>query len=222
MPAVKFLKISSDQEVVSTISGLLNEQLEANKKTLWIVAGGSFIPIAVKIRNALIKTDLLSVTMSDERYGPVGHADSNWQQLLNAGFNTKNINYYEILKGDNISETTNNFENFLENIFKTNGSHIGTLGMGADGHTAGILPNSELFSSQKLASHYTALDFERITITPKCISALGMAFVYAVGSNKHQAIENFSKTLEIEQQPVQIIKLVENAVFINDYKGETL
>lgn len=218
MPSTKFLKITSDEQAIDFISNKINRALATNKKVLWLVSGGSFVPIAVSVRNNLKNTTKLTVTLTDERYGPPGHKDSNWQRLLEAGFNFSNIQSYALLNGEKIAETTFNFDSFLKGRFDF---HLGTFGMGADGHTAGILPDSKLSDSQKLAEFYVGPDFERITVTPKYIASLEQAIVYARGESKHKAIDNYSKALSVESQPVQILKSIASTIFINDYKGDS-
>jgi len=52
---------------------------------LWLVPGGSNIPIAVEAMDMIRKEmsglslKYLTITLSDERYGSVGHKDSNWK-----------------------------------------------------------------------------------------------------------------------------------------------
>ena len=212
------MKITSDDQAIDFISKKINRALVANKKVLWLVSGGSFVPIAVGVRNNLKNTTKLTVTLTDERYGAPGHKDSNWQQLIEAGFDFSNIQSYPVLNGEKIAETTYNFDSFLKTHFDF---ILGTFGMGADGHTAGILPDSKLADSHKLAEFYVGPDFERITVTPKYIASLEQAIVYARGESKHKAIDNYSKALSIESQPIQILKSITSTIFINDYKGES-
>jgi 6-phosphogluconolactonase/glucosamine-6-phosphate isomerase/deaminase len=74
--------------VVDFVAGRLIESLRAGVHVLWLISGGSCIPIAVEVAKRLQKYNVsnLTVTLTDERYGLLGHADSNWQQLLDAGF----------------------------------------------------------------------------------------------------------------------------------------
>jgi 6-phosphogluconolactonase/glucosamine-6-phosphate isomerase/deaminase len=84
---------------------------------------------------------------------------------------------------------------------------IGLFGMGMDGHTAGILPNSPAVSSSTLVRGYDAGRFLRITITPAAIRMLHEAVLYAVGVEKRQPLLDLVTTeLSIAAQPAQALK----------------
>src|SRR5688572_20869077 len=66
----------------------LTAELQAGKSVLWLLCGGSNIPLSVAVMRQLPADKLadLRCLLADERYGVPGHADSNWQQLAEAGF----------------------------------------------------------------------------------------------------------------------------------------
>src|SRR5258708_2139506 len=73
--------------------------LQEQKTVLWLISGGSNIKIATAVMAKLIGNESnLWVTLTDERYGKVGHPDSNWQQLLEAGFDPGHAKTYPILR----------------------------------------------------------------------------------------------------------------------------
>jgi 6-phosphogluconolactonase/glucosamine-6-phosphate isomerase/deaminase len=222
MQNVRFISIESDREAADIISGLINHKLADAQTVLWLISGGSFIKIAGLVREQLKNPRGLSVTLTDERYGERGHSDSNWRQLIDSGFNFEGVGSYEILLGKSIEETARDFEIYLAQVPTSFDYILVTLGMGGDGHTSGILPHSGLSDTSKLAAYYSGPDYKRITTTPKFISSAGQVIVYAVGEAKHQAINNLSKDLDLEEQPVQIIKSIKNTLFITDFKGDKL
>src|SRR4051794_6157282 len=78
----------------------LQRELAAGHKVLWLTSGGSNIPISVDVMRQL-EDDLtknLGIMPADERYGPVGHADSNLTQLLSAGFEAKKAKLLPVLQ----------------------------------------------------------------------------------------------------------------------------
>jgi 6-phosphogluconolactonase/glucosamine-6-phosphate isomerase/deaminase len=88
--------------------------------------------------------------------------------------------------------------------------------MGADGHTAGIMPASPALSSDELAVYYNHSDYQRITVTAKALSRLDEAVLYASGDNKRQAVSDLLKDLPSAQQPAQIIKQIPSWSVYND------
>ena len=115
-------------------------------------SGGSNIPIAADVMNAIragispASLDNLTISLTDERYGPVGHPDSNWKQLQDIGMNLSGIKAHPILDGSSLPETVARFGIMIEKILKSTDVIVGQFGMGADGHIAGILPHSPAVS----------------------------------------------------------------------------
>jgi 6-phosphogluconolactonase/glucosamine-6-phosphate isomerase/deaminase len=218
--AINLIKTSEIDKIVTRIEGDVSK-LASSNKVLFLIAGGSAIGLAVKLRLAL--DDVASnicFTLTDERYGPAGHADSNWKQLLSEGFKLAGTDYYEVLQDKTAQQTTAAFNDFL----KTSDAKykIGLFGMGADGHTSGILPGSPAVDAKDFVAYYEAPDFKRITTTPAFIETLDFAYLYAMGENKHQQIERLGESHEISEQPAQVLKRVKNLIVFNDYKGEQL
>jgi 6-phosphogluconolactonase/glucosamine-6-phosphate isomerase/deaminase len=218
--AINLIKTSEIDKIVTRIEGDVSK-LASSNKVLFLIAGGSAIGLAVKLRLALDDVaSNISFTLTDERYGPAGHVDSNWKQLLSEGFKLAGTEYYEVLQDKTAQQTIAAFNDFL----KVNDAKykIGLFGMGADGHTSGILPGSPAVDAKDFVAYYEAPDFKRITTTPAFIETLDFAYLYAMGENKHQQIERLGESHEISEQPAQVLKRVKNLIVFNDYKGEQL
>ncbi len=218
-----FSKVDSTAPVITYLTDLLISKL-ADGSVLWLVPGGSAIMVAVAVAQNLAAADLsrLTVTLTDERYGPVGHADSNWQQLTAAGFKLSGAQVVPILHGHDIDQTTTEFAQHLQEYSQGATYCVGLLGIGSDGHTAGILPDSPATTSANLASSYQGSDFKRITITPPALAALNEVVVYARGEAKKQALLNLQTDLPVAQQPAHALKQVAKLTIFNDQIGDTV
>jgi 6-phosphogluconolactonase/glucosamine-6-phosphate isomerase/deaminase len=218
--AINLIKTSEIDKIVTRIEGDVSK-LASSNKVLFLIAGGSAIGLAVKLRLALDDVaSNISFTLTDERYGPAGHVDSNWKQLLSEGFKLAGTEYYEVLQDKTAQQTTAAFNDYLKSSDAK--YKIGLFGMGADGHTSGILPGSPAVDAKDFVAYYEAPDFKRITTTPAFIETLDFAYLYAMGENKHQQIERLGESHEISEQPAQVLKRVKNLIVFNDYKGEQL
>jgi 6-phosphogluconolactonase/glucosamine-6-phosphate isomerase/deaminase len=218
--AINLIKTSEIDKIVTRIEGDVSK-LASSNKVLFLIAGGSAIGLAVKLRLALDDVaSNISFTLTDERYGPAGHVDSNWKQLLSEGFKLAGTEYYEVLQDKTAQQTIAAFNDFLKSSDAK--YKIGLFGMGADGHTSGILPGSPAVDAKDFVAYYEAPDFKRITTTPAFIETLDFAYLYAMGENKHQQIERLGESHEISEQPAQVLKRVKNLIVFNDYKGEQL
>lgn len=219
-----FRKISSPEPVVNHIHQTIDQKLSAGRKVLWLLSGGSFIPIQVEVAKRLSSQPnlkQLAVTLTDERYGPVGHPDSNWQKLLEAGFSLSGAQLHPVLEGSDIAQTTADFSGYLSSQLTTKGYKLACVGVGADGHTLGVIPGSLGFDSHELAVSYQAFDFQRITMTLGSLVHLDEAAVYMVGKEKWPLIDQLTdKSIPLDQQPAQALKQVKKLTIYNDYKGE--
>jgi 6-phosphogluconolactonase/glucosamine-6-phosphate isomerase/deaminase len=200
-------------------------QLKLGKRVLFFVTGGSSIAVGSKIAELLGESpqpDLiknLTVMMTDERYGPPGHQDSNWQQLIEKGFNLPLALLVPILTGEDRSTATIKFNEVLNREFMRVEYKIGLFGVGADGHTAGIMPESGAVSCQDLAYSYDTPTFSRVTITPQAIEKLDEAVVFMQGEEKWGVVKDLlEKNIEIIKQPAQVLKKVPLLTIFTDKK----
>ncbi len=192
------------------VAGSILAQLAKGKKVLWLVAGGSSIPVAVAASKIIRKHPhkKLCVTLTDERYGEVGHSDSNWAKLLARDFKLPQANLKPVLKGRNMEIAVSAFRTELEKLYKWADWKIGIFGVGMDGHTAGILPESDAVSVPRLAFGYYTEKFNRITMTAKAIGMLDQAVVFSKGEKKRKAINQLSKNLPVSKMPAQALKQI--------------
>lgn len=196
-----------------------------NKKVcvLWLLSGGSSLLIAVEVSKKLAGIDLskLFVTMTDERYGEIGHKDENWQHLINAGMDLPGANLYRPLIGKGIEQTTEEFNNWLADKLQNTDYKFGIFGIGNDGHTAGIKPRSTAVTSTNLATFLTGDDFERITITFNTIMQIDEGVIQVSGSDKRSVIKDIiNKTLPLHDQPAQILKIIPGIVLYTNNPRE--
>ena len=204
--------------------GAIREHLYKGERVLWLVSGGSSLAIAVMASQSkrLKNIDLsnLYISVTDERYGPIGHDNENWQQLIDAGFWLHGANLYRPLIGKDIEATTAAFNNWLETQFKTADYKIGIFGIGIDGHTAGIKPFSSATESTDYVTSYTCDKFERITISFFAIEQLDQAIIQASEDEKQSIVNEFIyENLPIDEQPAQILKKIPNiSIYTNIIK----
>lgn len=202
--------INDPNEASSALADVINQQLKLNKKVLWLVCGGSSIKIAVAASRKL--TDhlpgQLTIGLTDERFGPVGHADSNWHQLVSSGLMVDSANILPTLTGStSVTDTTNSYESKLNNALRATEFVIALFGVGQDGHIAGILPHSTAVQEmQKLVTNYDAPPFQRITVTPPFFNLINIGVIYTEDDQKLAFLKNLRNNVSPENEPVQLIK----------------
>ncbi|MBX4197175.1 6-phosphogluconolactonase [Candidatus Saccharibacteria bacterium] len=221
---LKFYKFSNLQAVSKILAEKITVRLEAGQSVLWLLSGGSAIDVAVQTAKDLSALNLnrLMVSLVDERYGSPGHQASNWQQLIAQGFKLTGAQLHPVLDGSSLEQTTENFNQFIKGAAINTPYKIALLGLGADGHTAGILPHSPALDSRQIVTVYRGPDYQRITLSPLGLQLMDEAIVFATGNSKAKALDDLTKNLSSNVQPAQIIKQIPQAAVYNDLKGETI
>ena len=219
MPAIT---LRPDDGATSYLVDEICQRLTLGQSVLWLVPGGSASVIALEAFRRIEANDTsrLFITLTDERYGPLGHPNENWTQLQNAGFNPAQATMYRVLTGDDVSTTVQKFEERLETWLPEVDFSIGLFGIGPDGHTAGIKPESPASTSTEAVAYFKGEDFERITVTPNIIKQLDEAVAYACGKAKFPTLQRLmEEEVPIPEQPAQALKLAGKTTLFSDYQS---
>ncbi len=134
-----------------------------------------------------------AVGMIDERYGEVGHEGSNANIMK--GFRP----FYPILNGESLKNTALQYDKTVRSLFARFQKSIGVLGVGSDGHTAGLpagnqklirsASSGQEIKSQKENEFVTFVeDFpednpRRVTMTFAAISRLDRILILVFGED---------------------------------------
>lgn len=209
------------EQIADFVAQTVINHLKDGQRVLWLLPGGSAIKVATLAAKQIAAHDHhnLIITLTDERFGPTGHADSNWRQLQDAGFILSQAQLISVLENQDFLETAVSWSKKLSAALKAADYIIGLFGIGADGHTAGILPNSPAADSSELVCAYDAGNFKRISTTPLTISQVNEAMVFAFGEAKWPALRNLNKDLPLEEQPAQALKNVKKLTIFSDYEN---
>lgn len=218
---MELIRIPNIQEGAAPLHDRLMEELQAGKKVLWLVPGGSNIPLSVGVMRD-IPDDLtanLTLYLTDERYGDVDHPDSNAKQLRDAGFDPKDARQVFVLSKDlSLEETCEQYALSVSAAFEAADIVIAQMGMGADGHICGVLPGTPGVESDKLVVGYVTESYTRISLTLKALREhVDAGYVFVFGEEKRDALSNLlTKNLSLAEQPSQILKQIPEAYVYND------
>lgn len=218
---MQFVRVANSNDGAGLLRDRLAAELAADKSVLWLIPGGSNIPLSVSVMNDIPGqlTSNLSLALTDERYGNIGHPDSNWWQLDQAGFDDKQARRFPVLIDKNLSATVNHYNDVISQLIMSSDVIIGQFGMGADGHIAGILPDSPAVSATNYVAGYHTATYTRITCTFEVIRRCTAAYLYAFGDNKREALEHLQTRRAVSSQPAQILHQLADAFVINDQIG---
>jgi len=220
---MNFIRTSNFTEGKESLADAIATPLHAGKKVLWLIPGGSNISVSVAAMKTLrqnlktVELKNLAVTLTDERYGPIDHPDSNWRQLSESGLSFEGMNAIPVLSGLPLAETVAQYGKNVEAAFDAVDIVIGQFGIGPDGHIAGILPESPAVAHPRFACGYETPQFTRITLTPLALKKVDHAFAFASGASKKMALGQLkSEDLTLDEQPAQVLKQMKEAVLYSD------
>ncbi|MBI3671496.1 6-phosphogluconolactonase [Candidatus Azambacteria bacterium] len=203
--------------------GILNH-LETQSPSLFLRILAIFFHLEVKPPSGL------TVAVLDERYDEADK-NNNFFQLMQTGFykRAKDVGASFIdtrVNGRQESELAGYFEGELRKWKKEhpNGKIIATAGVGADGHTSGIMPFpedekkfNELFEADGWVASYDASgkreQKKRITTTNTFLKNIDEIFVFISGEEKRKALENMRKDGRVAEIPARILKEIKGSIY---------
>ncbi len=188
--------------------------------------------------------DKVQFFWGDERCVPPDHPDSNYG-LAQAGLLSKvrvvDQNVHRIHGEENPQQAAFAYEYELRKVFGNQltpdepPSSRGTtqalssggidlfpcfdlilLGLGADGHTASLFPQTTAIHEQRrwvIANHVEQLHTDRVTLTPPVINHAQQIIFLIAGSDKAAALRSVLQgPRDLNQYPAQIVKPVSNGL----------
>lgn len=157
---------------------------------------------------------------SDERCVPPYHPDSNYRSAIEAGFGKLQIPSNQIFRmqgeGDP-EEGALAYEELIRSKILDGCFDLMTLGVGEDGHTASLFPQTHgLHSVNRLvvANYIPQKDVWRLTLTFDCINAAHNIVLYVTGKGKAEIVQKvFTESFQPDLLPVQNIGTGDNKAF---------
>lgn len=212
-------------DAIARVADTIENLLVNNRAVLWLVSGGSAVELQVAVMEQLAQKvpeslDKLTILPIDERYGPAGHANSNSAQMRTAGFNPKNATWIDVLAhGKAQAAVIENYKTTIERVLRQPHIVVASLGLGADGHTAGILPDSPaVFDAVAPVVAYQWADHNRMTLGLSRLRQIDVAFVFAYGEGKQEALQRLQANQEpLSALPAKVLYDIPNVTVYNDY-----
>lgn len=230
---MKIVPNANTEAIISALAARVLARLNRNMPVLLLVSGGAcedaaigaFSAIAGSFSNERGRLKMLfNLGLVDERFGKAGHQDSNWRQLLDKGLDPARCNAMPMLveQADEkvgLDEAVSHYNAFLSLAVSKHDEGklyiVCLLGLGEDGHVAGILPESPASQmgddDARLVIGYRSALFPRVTITPAFFRSVDYAAVWVSSHTTIPSLDRLSESLPIDQHPAQLIKKVAEA-----------
>ncbi|PIQ68829.1 MAG: hypothetical protein COV91_02015 [Candidatus Taylorbacteria bacterium CG11_big_fil_rev_8_21_14_0_20_46_11] len=168
--------------------------------TLFLTSGGSALSLLeAKI---LPEKPQLTISVLDEHYdrNPLERTSEKLKKLpFYASANQKHVEFFDVYEGE-VEKAGIRFDTFLKSwrSMYPKGNIVCTIGIGADGHTMGIMPSTdsvqfaEMFTNpDRLAIGYKTTYGplpERVTSTFSLLTLCDTVIVFAVGNEKKDVL----------------------------------
>lgn len=195
------------------LANSLENALSSNKKILLLLSGGSNLKILDQIPKGLLDNKNITIYVLDERFS----SDPSLNNSLQIKEKGININLTVPTDQESLQDFTSRFNNELRLWLDQNpvGEVISTLGMGPDGHMAGISPMpedqkkfDETFNQDKLVIGYTGnlSPAERVTVSPAFLARINLFIALIAGESKREAFKHFvNRNTKPNVHPIQLL-----------------
>ncbi len=225
-------KVAAAAEAGESLNNFLTEN--KSRPVLLMLSGGSAFSILDYVGSMALGENL-TVSVLDERFS-ADPAVNNFAQMQKLDFYQLALeagtNFFGTLPRNNETqeELAQRWEQNLRQWQTNNHSGLiaATLGMGSDGHTAGIFPFpedakkfTELFESDSLVAAYNAVGKnqfpERLTTTATFFKRIDFGFAYVCGSEKQEKFKQVIGGKASENQlPAMLWHRIKNAKVFTD------
>mgnify|MGYP000197279590 CR=1 FL=1 len=214
----KFKKEDFNIEAANFISDRI-KSFENKPVHIALSGGNTPLPILELLKEKEIKWDLISFFMVDERCVPLDSDRSNFNNIYKIFFSHITSKSYSMVheKGD-YKMNAIQYEELIKTKVPISSNGVPKfdlvlLGMGDDGHTASLFPETEALLEKSKSVVYNEvpqLNSERITLTYPVLFNAEEILVLAKGKKKLQIIDEIHNGKETGFPIEKITNIVEN------------
>lgn len=223
---IRIAKVKSHDEGIALAKEILIKITDI--KTMLYLSGGRTPKDLYKTLATDESLEIGGAGLIDERYGEKWHKNSNEYMIKDTGFlrylQMRDREFYSILHSDlPREETAIKYDKTIRELHTIYQKNIGILGIGLDGHTAGLpalsanvkVQNAKLYDEKyKMVTDYTdtvGMYGERVTMTFLGLSMLDVLLVLVFGDDKKEALIKMFEDGNEEELPSRFFKRPEVA-----------
>ncbi|MCI0382547.1 MAG: 6-phosphogluconolactonase [Chlamydiae bacterium] len=159
---------------------------------------------------------------SDERNVPPNHPESNYQMAMNGGFKNMAIppnQIHRMVAEKELEKNALEYEKTILSLFHGSFDLV-LLGIGEDGHTASLFPNTKALDAKGrlvIENYLPQKKSWRMTLTIECINQAKNIAIYVFGPSKKHIVKEVFTSPNQELYPAQKIGTKEHkALWIID------
>ncbi|MBS0629051.1 MAG: 6-phosphogluconolactonase [Verrucomicrobia bacterium] len=181
------------------------------------LSGGSTPKAVIKLLTSAPYNDKIDwkkvwLFWGDERSVPPTDPESNFKMAMDAGLAKMPIPKEQIFRmkaEEKIEINALAYETTLKTVLEDRRLDLVILGMGEDGHTASLFPQTEALKVKNrivVANYVPQKNTWRMTLTYEAINAAQNIVIYVLGASKKETVkEVFRSKEQFERYPIQLI-----------------
>jgi len=202
---VEIIRCKDKKEASEKALELLSKAVD--KDTLLFLSGGTSPDLLYQLIARDKKLRPGAIALIDERYGLPMHENSNEKMIESTGLvrhlNNEGIPYFKILKEDNMDIVAEQYEQTIQKLFKKFPKKLAVMGIGSDGHTAGIKPGLDYDHSRWVVAYddINGPFGKRITLTFEALNEVNEFIIIVFGENKRAILEKMFQEQDIKSLP---------------------
>lgn len=212
---VSLLIMENPEEGLDKVRDILYQAVDG-KTSLFLSGGSTPEPLYKKLAEEK-ELKAGAVGMVDERFGEPFHPRSNEAMMQSTGLlaylETQNTRFYPVLQaGKNQEEVTLDYDQTARSLLLNFPRSVAVLGIGDDGHTAGIAPDRKDFQNpifKETEKHLFVSGFddptgsfkERVTLTFEALERMDVLLILTFGEKKKEALQKMFLAGPIEEIP---------------------
>lgn len=190
------------RSLASRAADIVQSEVESGTRVALGLAGGS-TPRATY--EALASRDIdwskTAAWLTDERWVPPMHPDSNQRMVREALVTSSSVQF---LRPDTTlhspAAAADRFTDVLTSVLATTSRRVTLLGIGTDGHTASLFPNTTGLTSggpRYVANFVPEFDAWRLTATIDLLSASDIVVFLVTGSSKAGIVAEIAEGADV-------------------------
>ena len=207
-------------KAANKLTQVIERKLKARQRILLLLSGGSCLNLYQKlsenIQNSLLPWHLVTFAQVDERFNPSDDNEVNANAIEKTGpslvLRKKNIPHFTISQTGTLKQSADQYNHTIIKLFHDCQFRASVMGVGDDGHTAGLLPGyAKKWNNEKFAVGYenNGKFKYRISISPYAIKQLDYVLILLAGETKRKMLERFiksSKNESLNEFPAAVLK----------------
>lgn len=198
--------------LVNEICDALSSDIEARGSASLLVSGGSTPKgLFARLSSSDIDWSKVDITLVDERFVPDGHKDQNWTMVkeLLLQDHASQANYIPLVQSYDLDTNLEVTKVAVKKIVRP--FSVVILGMGGDGHTASLFPESPQLDAgmdlnnleDLIVTDPVTAPHQRVTFTRRALLDTSNLILHCYGEDKKKILDEAMENASYRPYPIQ-------------------